>query len=167
MGPRRAEADRLLTLIDDLDQGWLLARAHLSAVYVAAGRGQWRRGAEHAQAAAAQAGSAPGPMAIDLADARPAIASAQGDHAQVVAMAGPVLAGLGSLADLEPTRLSFWPGYAHALAQSGRLEEADRTLQLFEDLAGPIPPILDGGRRPGKRLPGGPARTARIRTRRV
>jgi ATP/maltotriose-dependent transcriptional regulator MalT len=130
-----AEADRLLTLIDDLDQGWLLARAHLSAVYVAAGRGQWRRAAEHAQAAAAQAGAAPAAMAIDLADAHAAIASAQGDHAHVVALAEPVLDGLGSLADLEPTLLSFWPAYAHALAQSRRLDEADRTLRLFEDLA--------------------------------
>ncbi|HEY2078338.1 MAG TPA: LuxR C-terminal-related transcriptional regulator, partial [Streptosporangiaceae bacterium] len=85
--------------------------------------------------AAAQAGTAQGLMTIDLADARAAIASAQGDHAHVVALAEPVLDGIGSLADLEPSLLSFWPAYAHALAQSGRLAEADRTLRLFENLA--------------------------------
>ena len=32
-----ADGERLITLIDDLDQGWQLGRAHLAAVYAAAG----------------------------------------------------------------------------------------------------------------------------------
>jgi hypothetical protein len=48
-----ADGERLITLIDDLDQGWLLRRAHLAAVYSAAGRSHWQAASSHADAAAA------------------------------------------------------------------------------------------------------------------
>jgi DNA-binding CsgD family transcriptional regulator/tetratricopeptide (TPR) repeat protein len=129
-----AEGERLLVLIDDLDQGWLRARAHLMAVYVAAGRGEWRRAADHAEAAAAHPAAGPGAGSLELADARTAIAVASDDPAGIVAaVAG--LGDLGPLARLEPTRLMFWPAYAHALARLGRLAEADRALRPFEELA--------------------------------
>jgi DNA-binding CsgD family transcriptional regulator len=129
-----AEGERLLVLIDDLDQGWLHARAHLMAVYVAAGRGEWRRAADHAEAAATQPAAGPGAGSLELADARTAIAVASDDPAAIVAAVAN-LGDLGQLARLEPTRLMFWPAYAHALARLGRLAEADRALRPFEELA--------------------------------
>jgi hypothetical protein len=45
-----ADSDRLITLLDDLDQGWLLSRAHLAAVYIAAGRGHWQAASRHGPA---------------------------------------------------------------------------------------------------------------------
>jgi DNA-binding NarL/FixJ family response regulator len=129
-----AEGERLVTLIDDLDQGWLLGRAHLTAVYIAAGRGHWQAAAEHAEAAARQPGSRAG--AIALADARSAIAVARDDPAGMLAAAGDVIDDRDLLARLEPGRLSFWPACAQALARAGKPDEADALLRPFEELAG-------------------------------
>ena len=129
-----AEAERLVILVDDLDQGWLRARAHLMAVYVAAGRGEWDRAADHADTAASHLVAAPGAGSLELANARTAIAVASDAPAAVVAAVGE-LGDLGRLARLEPTRLMFWPAYAYALARLGRPDEADQVLRPFEELA--------------------------------
>ena len=39
-----ADGERLITLIEDLDQGWLAGPAHLAAIFAAAGRGHWPAG---------------------------------------------------------------------------------------------------------------------------
>ena len=132
--PAAAEAERLVTLVDDLDQGWLRARAHLAAVYVAAGRGEWDRAADHVDTAVSHLAAAPGAGSLELANARTAIAVASDDPAAVVATVGE-LGDLGRLAGLDPTRLMFWPAYAYALARLGRPDEADQVLRPFEELA--------------------------------
>jgi ATP/maltotriose-dependent transcriptional regulator MalT len=130
-----AEAERLVTLIDDLDQGWLLGRAHLAAVYVAAGRGRWQVASGHAEAAARQPGARAGAMAIALADARSAIAVARDDPDAIVAAAGEAIGDLDLLSRLEPSRLSFWPACAQALARTGQPDQAGTVLRRFEELA--------------------------------
>jgi DNA-binding CsgD family transcriptional regulator len=110
-----ADGERLITLIDDLDQGWLLRRAHLAAMYSAVGRGHWHAASGHADAAAAQPGA--GPLA--LADARTAIAVARDDLPAILAAAADA-ADPGLLRHLEPSRVPFWPAYAVALAGPDR-----------------------------------------------
>jgi DNA-binding CsgD family transcriptional regulator len=129
-----AEAEHLVTLVDDLDQGWLRARAHLAAVYVAAGRGEWDHAADHADTAASHLAASPGVGSLELANARTAIAVASDDPAAVAAAVGE-LGDLGRLAGLDPARLMFWPAYAYALARLGRPDEADQVLRPFEELA--------------------------------
>jgi len=126
-----ADGERLITLIDDLDQGWLLGRAHLAAVYSAAGRGHWHAAASHADAAAGQ----PGTGALALADARTAIAVARDDPPAILAAAADAAADPGLLRHLEPSRLSFWPAYAGALARTGQHTQAARTLRHYEQRA--------------------------------
>ena len=130
-----AEAERLVKLIDGLDQGWLLARAHLVAVYVAAGRGQWLTAAEHSEAAARQPAAEAGASAIALADARTAIAVARDDPEGILAAARDAVSDLDLLSHLEPSRLLFWPAYAQALARTGRHGDADITLRRYEQHA--------------------------------
>jgi DNA-binding CsgD family transcriptional regulator len=130
-----ADSERLVTLIDDLGQGWLLARAHLAAVYVAAGRGRWQDAADHAEAAAREPGTRAGEGAIALADARSAIALARDDPEGILAAARDVIGDLDLLSRLEPGRLSFWPACAEALARTGRPAEADDVLRRFEELS--------------------------------
>ena len=129
-----AEGERLVTLIDDLDQGWLLPRAHLIATHVAAGRGQWLAATGHTEAASRQTAGV-GAGAIELAAARAAIAVARDDPEEMLAAGQDVISDLGLLSRLEPTRLSFWPAYAEALARTGRPDEADGTLRTFEELS--------------------------------
>jgi DNA-binding CsgD family transcriptional regulator len=126
-----AVGERLITAIDDLDQGWLLGPAHLAAVYAAAGRGHWRTAASHADAAAAQ----PGAGALALADARTAIAVARDDLPAILAAAADVVAVPGLVHRLEPSRLSCWPAYAAALARTGQHAQAARTLRPYEQRA--------------------------------
>jgi DNA-binding CsgD family transcriptional regulator len=130
-----ADGERLVTLIDDLDQGWLLGRAHLAAVYVAAGRGDWQGASGHAEAAARGPGARTAAMAIALADARAAIAVARDDPGAVLAATGDVIGDLDLLSRLEPSRLPFWPACAQALARTGSPEQADIVLRRFERLA--------------------------------
>jgi len=124
-------SERLITLIDDLDQTWLLGYAHLAAVYAAAGRGHWQAATGHANAAAGK----PGTGAIALADARTAIAVARDDLPAILAAAADAAADPALLRRLEPSRLSFWPAYAAALARAGQPGEADRTLRPYEERA--------------------------------
>jgi DNA-binding NarL/FixJ family response regulator len=131
-----ADGEHLVTLVDDLDQGWLLARAHLAAVYVAAGRGRWQTASDHAAAAARQPGAQAVAAAIALADARAAIAVARDDPAGILAATAGVIDDLDLLTRLEPSRLSFWPACAQALARTGKPEQADVMLSRFEELAG-------------------------------
>jgi DNA-binding CsgD family transcriptional regulator len=123
-----ADVERLITLIDDLDQGWLLGRAHLAAVHAAAGRGHWEAAIGHADAAAGKLGAG----VIALTGARTAIAVARDDLPAILAAAADAVADPGVLRRLEPSRLSFWPAYAAALARTGRYAEADRTLRPYE-----------------------------------
>ena len=129
------EAERLVKLIDDLDQSWLRARAHLAAVYVAAGRGQWLTATDHAEVAARQSVGQAGAGAIGLADARTAIAVARDDPEGVLAAARDVVSDLDLLSRLEPSLLTFWPAYAQALARTGRPHDADVTLRRYEQHA--------------------------------
>jgi DNA-binding CsgD family transcriptional regulator/exonuclease VII small subunit len=126
-----AVGERLITTIDDLDQGWLLGPAHLAAVYAAAGRGHWHTAVSHADAAAAQ----PGAGALALADARTAIAVARDDVPAILAAAADVVADPGLVRRLEPSRLSCWPAYAVALARTGQHAQAARTLRPYEQRA--------------------------------
>ena len=125
-----ADSDRLITLLDDLDQGWLLGRAHLAAVYFAAGRGDWQAAGRHADAA----GPSPGLGAIALADARTAVAVARDDLPAILAAAGAVT-DPGLLRRMEPGLLAFWPAYAAALARTGQHAHADRILRPYEHRA--------------------------------
>jgi DNA-binding CsgD family transcriptional regulator len=126
-----AGGERLITLIDDLDQGWLLGRAHLAAVYAAAGRGHWQAASGHADAAAGQ----PGASVIALADARTVIAVARDDITATLAAAADAVADSALPSRLEPSRLTFWPAYAAALARTGQHAEADRALRPYEQRA--------------------------------
>jgi DNA-binding CsgD family transcriptional regulator len=130
-----AAAERLVTLTEDFDEGWLLPRAHLAAVYVAAGRGQWPVAVGHLAAADGLAAPRAGPMAIALTDARVAIAVARDDVAEILAAAHDAVSDLELMRSLEPSRLSFWPAYAQALARIGQVAEADAMLRPFEERA--------------------------------
>ena len=105
-----AGAAKLVTLADDLDQGWMLCGAHAAAVYAYAGRGQWEAAAAHAGAAARR--TPPGsPSGLrEVANAATAMAVARDDPAAVLAAAEPLRGKLDELASLEPTLLGFWPG---------------------------------------------------------
>jgi DNA-binding CsgD family transcriptional regulator len=130
-----ALAERLVTLLEDLDLGWLLPRAHLAAVYVAAGRGHWRVALDHLAAADGSAAPQARPMDFALADARVAIAVARDDTAAVLTAAQGAVSDLELLRRLEPSTLSFWPAHAQALARAGRPAEAEAILQPCEERA--------------------------------
>ncbi len=130
-----AEGGRLISLIDDLDQVRLLARAHLTAVYVAAGRGHWVAAARHVTTAASHPGAGMPAGALALAEANAAIAVAQDDPAAMLAAGQDIVSEPGLLARMAPGRLSFWPAYAEALARIGRLAAADATLTRYEQHA--------------------------------
>ena len=127
-----AEAERLVTLASDLDQFWQLTRAHLIAVYLAAGRGQWELADAHAAAAAELSGNQMGAGQIEATDALTALAVARDDPEQVVRVCAEVMADRAALSRLEPARLSFWPAYAEALVRTGRLAEAGPVLREYE-----------------------------------
>jgi DNA-binding CsgD family transcriptional regulator/Tfp pilus assembly protein PilF len=128
-------AERLLALADDLDQGWMLLRAHAAAVYPHAARGEWDRAAAHVGAAEQHAIDGQGSGLIDLVNARAALAFARDDAAAVITAVGPISGGLATLAGLEPGLLGFWPAYARALVRSGQADTADQVLRPFELLA--------------------------------
>ncbi len=130
-----AEGERLVTLVDDLDQGWLLAWAHLAAVYVAAGRGNWLTATSHAEAAARQLPARGRAGTIALADARVAIAVARDDTEGILAAVGRSASELGSLSQLEPGKLTFLAACAQALARTGRHEQASIVLRWYEERA--------------------------------
>ena len=123
-----AGGERLITLIDDLDQGWQLGRAHLAAVYAAAGRGRWETAARHAAAAAGR----PGAGTFALAEALTAIAVARDDLPAVLAAGADAAADPIRLRRMEPARLTFWPAYAAALARAGEHDRAAQTLVPYE-----------------------------------
>jgi DNA-binding CsgD family transcriptional regulator len=123
-----AGSERLVTLIDDLDQGWQLGRAHLAAVYAAAGRGHWETAARHSVAAAGR----PGAGAFALAEARTAIAVARDDLPAMLAAGADAAVDPIRLRRVEPARLTFWPAYAAALARAGEHAKADQTLVPYE-----------------------------------
>ena len=123
-----AGSERLVTLIDDLDQGWQLGRAHLAAVYAAAGRGHWETAARHAAAAAGR----PGAGAFALAEAWTAIAVARDDLPALLAAGADAAVDPIRLRRVEPARLTFWPAYAAALARAGEHAKADQTLVPYE-----------------------------------
>jgi DNA-binding CsgD family transcriptional regulator len=123
-----AGSERLVALIDDLDQGWQLGRAHLAAVYAAAGRGHWETAARHAAAAAGR----PGAGAFALAEARTAIAVARDDLPAMLAAGADAAVDPARLRLMEPARLTFWPAYAAALARAGEHARAAQTLVPYE-----------------------------------
>jgi DNA-binding CsgD family transcriptional regulator len=123
-----AGSERLVTLIDDLDQGWQLGRAHLAAVYAAAGRGHWETAARHAATAAGR----PGAGTFALAEARMAIAVARDDLPALLAAGADAAVDPIRLRRMEPARLTFWPAYAAALARAGEHARAAQTLVPYE-----------------------------------
>jgi ATP/maltotriose-dependent transcriptional regulator MalT len=125
-----AESERLIRLIDDLEQGWLLGPAHVSAVYIAAGRGQWQSAAGHLDAASRRLGTAV--PSVALTDARMAVAVARDDPQAVVAAAEELVGDESLLSDMDPGRLGFWPAYAQALVRLGRIRDGDRVLGQYE-----------------------------------
>jgi DNA-binding CsgD family transcriptional regulator len=127
-----AGAERLVALLDDLDQEWLLPRACLLAACAAAGRGDWEVAARY-DAAAGVRGSGPGVSPVELATARTALAVARDDPAAVIAAVEAL--DLGRLTRTDPGRLLFWPAYADALVRMGRPEAAEPVLAAFEELA--------------------------------
>jgi DNA-binding CsgD family transcriptional regulator len=135
MGEAASGADRLVALADDLDQGWLLARAHAVAVYPHAARGHWDAAAAHAESATRHAAEAAGTGLIDVMNAQAALGFARDDPAAVIEAVAPVRDSLGMLASLEPGLLGFWPAYVHALVRSGELDEAEQALLPYERLA--------------------------------
>jgi ATP/maltotriose-dependent transcriptional regulator MalT len=128
-----AEGERLVTLVDDLGQRWLLAGAHLAAVHVAAGRGNWLTATSHAEAAARELPARGRAGVIALADAQVAIAVARDDTEGVLAAVGRSACELGSLSQLEPGKLTFLAACAQALARTGRHEEASIVLRWYEE----------------------------------
>jgi DNA-binding CsgD family transcriptional regulator len=130
-----AGAERLVALADDLDQGWLLCRAHAAAVYVCSGRGQWDLAQAHAAAATGYAlPGSPGDM-LEIANIRAALGVARDEPESVLAAVGDLHDRMSDLARLEPAMLGFWPGYAWALARTGRLAEAEAALRPYEEAA--------------------------------
>ena len=114
-----AGAERLVALADDLDQGWLLCRAHAAAVYVCAGRGQWDLAQAHVAAATGYAlPGSPGDL-LEMANIRAALGVARDEPESVLAAVGDLQDRMSDLARLEPAMLGFWPGYAWALARTG------------------------------------------------
>jgi len=130
-----AGATRLVTLIDDLDQDWLLASAHAVAVYPYAGRGQWDLAADHASAAGRRVREGPPDRLLDVINAQAALAFARDDPDAVLAAVSPVAGRLGELAATEPALLGFWPLYAHALARTGQFAAAEQAIAPFAALA--------------------------------
>ena len=126
-------AERLVGLLDDLDQDWLLPQACLLAACVAAGRGDWESAQRHAAAAATPRGGGPGVSPAELVTARVALAAARDDPAAVIAAVEVM--DLERLSQAEPGRLLFWPAYAEALVRAGRPEAAEPVLAAFEELA--------------------------------
>jgi len=127
-----SEAERLVTVASDLDLHWQLTRAHLLAVYVTAGRGEWDLADSHAAAAAELAVKRPGAGMLEATDALTALAVARADPEQILRVCAEAWADRATLARLEPGRLSFWPARAEALARTGQLAEADAALQEYE-----------------------------------
>ena len=130
-----AEGSRLISLIDDLDLVRLVARAHLTAVYVAAARGHWAAAARHVTTAAGQPGAGLPAAALALAEANAAIAVARDDPAAMLAASQHLMSEQALLDRMAPGRLSFWPAYAEALARTGRLDEAHVMLARYEQHA--------------------------------
>jgi DNA-binding CsgD family transcriptional regulator len=130
-----ADGQRLVTLIEDLGQSWLLARALLAAVYVAAGRGHWPAATGYVEAAARQPAARSGYGVVALADARAAIAVARDEPEGVVVAAADAAGDVDLLSHVEPGRLFFWPACAQALARTGRQGEAEIMLRRYEELS--------------------------------
>jgi DNA-binding CsgD family transcriptional regulator len=130
-----AGAARLVALVDDLDQSWLLASAHCCAVYPHAGRGEWELASAHVDAAARLVRAGSSDRVLELVNAQAALAFARDDPAGVIAAVAPVAGHLTVLAQVEPTMLGFWPLYADALARTGRVAEAADALGPFAELA--------------------------------
>jgi DNA-binding CsgD family transcriptional regulator len=127
-----AGAERLVGLLDDLDQEWLLPRASLLAACVAAGRGDWDLATRQLAAGTVPRGGLSA-SPVELVAARTAVAVARDDPAEVIAAVE--ILDLDRLSQSEPGRLPFWPAYADALVRVGRPEAAEPVLAGFEELA--------------------------------
>ncbi len=158
-----AEGERLVVLIEDLDQGWLRARAHLMAVYVAAGRGQWRCAADHLEAAAAGLTGGPGAGSLELANATTAIAVASDDPNAIIAVVG----ALGDLGLAGRTRTHPADVLARLRARTGPAGPGGRGRPRAAPVRGirpgAGPPVRDGRSGTGSRLPGSRPAAARRR----
>ncbi len=127
-------AEQLVSLAEDLDQGWILSRAYAAAVVPYAVRGQWQRAARHIEAAV-DAARGTNSAALDLVSARVSLAFARDDLDGIIAAAEPLTADLALIGELEPALLGFWPLFVQALVRAGRTDEAEQALLPFERLA--------------------------------
>lgn len=127
-------AERAVSLLEETGHDWLRPLARWAAVDVFAGRGDWAAAEAHAQRAVAESGDYE-LMIVAAALARAGLASARGDHEEVLRALEPLLAIKPRDGVDEP---GFWPWqhlYGDALVSSGRLDEAAEFLAPHEELA--------------------------------
>jgi ATP/maltotriose-dependent transcriptional regulator MalT len=127
-------ASELLTVIEDFDQQWLVARANASAALPLAARGEWERASAHIEKAM-HGEDVGGAGYIDIVNARAALAFAQDDPCGVREAVAPLHDALSVFENVEPSVLGFWPLYAHAMVRQGDLDTAEQVLTPFERLA--------------------------------
>jgi DNA-binding CsgD family transcriptional regulator len=127
-------AERLVGLVEDTGQMWMLAFAHAVAVLVPAGRGQWDLAEQHLLAAEEASAVIANQASRAYTDnAAVHLAYCRGDAAGVINAAKDLLADRGS--PHEPGVVGWPPQYASALVDLRRLKDADVALTGMEDLA--------------------------------
>jgi ATP/maltotriose-dependent transcriptional regulator MalT len=127
-----ANAQRATSLAQDTDRPLDLARAHSRSAQVLACRGQWTAALTHVAAARAAAERLPVILAVATsAVAEIALASARGDHAEVLAAVGQVRAT--NLVDVggRPGIFNWRGAEIDALIRLGQIEAADAALNEF------------------------------------
>jgi DNA-binding CsgD family transcriptional regulator/tetratricopeptide (TPR) repeat protein len=146
-----AHAQRATSLVAESGHQWLRPLAHCAAVLVPAARGEWAAAQEHS-AVSAQPGDYPLTV-VPACVAAALLATARGQHEEVLRALEPVLRTDPDDAAQEP---QLWPWqdlYADALVSAGRLADAEAFLVPHEELA--------AARRHGSMV----ARLARVRGR--
>ncbi|GAA1952884.1 helix-turn-helix transcriptional regulator [Microbacterium deminutum] len=121
-------AERVVSLVADTDQIWLLAFAHAVASFVPAARGQWDEARRHLHAAATAAATLEDEGSVCYAaNAAVHFAGFRGDWRAVVAAAEPLLRS-GATGAREPGVFAWAGEYAAALVGLRRLDEAQAVL---------------------------------------
>ncbi len=117
-------AERLVGLVEDTGQTWMLAFAHAVAVLVPAGRGQWDLAEEHLHAAEEASAVIANQASRAYTDnAAVHLAYCRGDADGVVSAAKDLLVDRGG--PHEPGVVGWPPQYASALVDLRRLKDAD------------------------------------------
>jgi ATP/maltotriose-dependent transcriptional regulator MalT len=130
-----AIAEQAISLAEDSEQEWVQGYLHSTAVLTTAARGAWEDAQHHLDAGErllAQLAD-PATMAV-CSNAAVHLAACRGDSAAVVASA-EMLQALGGPPAREPGFLDWPTQYVGALADLGRIDDARRLLEEFEDSA--------------------------------